>query len=41
MEAKHGPQTTRDHGVLILRKLIATVFNYSLDGLHAGSQAEL
>ena len=34
-EARHGPQTIRDHGVLIMRRLIATVFNYSLDGLLA------
>src|ERR687893_669783 len=31
----HGPEATRDHGVLIMQKLIATVFNYSLDGLLA------
>jgi hypothetical protein len=29
----HGRQTTRDDGVLIVRKLIAWVFLYSLDGL--------
>ena len=28
----HGRQTTRDDGVLIVRKLIAWVFLYSLDG---------
>jgi len=28
-------------GVLIMRKLIATVFNYSLDGLLAGQGTEL
>jgi hypothetical protein len=32
---QHGRQTTRDHGLLILRKLIAWVFMYSLDGLLA------
>jgi hypothetical protein len=30
----HGRQTTRDDGVLIVRKLIAWVFLYSLDGWH-------
>jgi hypothetical protein len=34
-QSKHGPQTTRDHGVLIMRKLIAWVFMYSLDILLA------
>jgi hypothetical protein len=29
VEAKRGPQTTRAHGVLIMRKLIATVFTNS------------
>src|SRR5438128_4147107 len=38
--SKHGPQTTRDDGVLIMRKLIATVFNYSLDGLLADEGTE-
>src|SRR5215207_3189128 len=38
--SKHGPQTTRDHGGLIMRKLIATVFNYSLDGLLADEGTE-
>jgi hypothetical protein len=33
--SKHGRQTTRDHGVLIMRKLIAWVFMDSLDGLLA------
>jgi hypothetical protein len=28
-------RTTADHGRLIMRKLIATVFNYSIDGLLA------
>jgi len=32
---KHGPRTTRDQGVLIMRKLIALVFHYSLNGLLA------
>jgi hypothetical protein len=40
VEAKHRPQTTRDHGALIMRKLIATVFNYSLDGLLADESTE-
>jgi hypothetical protein len=39
MEAKHGPET-RDHGVLIMRKPIATVFNYSLDGFLADEGTE-
>src|SRR4030095_12165817 len=33
-------QTTRDQGGLIMRKLIATVFNYSLDGLLADEGTE-
>ncbi len=32
---KHGPQASHAHGGLTMRKLIATVFNYSLDGLLA------
>ena len=40
MQAVHGPQPARDHGTLIMRKLIATVFNYSLDGLLADEGAE-
>ena len=36
----YGPQTTRDHGVLYIRKLIATVFNYSFDGLLADEGTE-
>lgn len=36
----HGAQTTRDQGVLIVRKLIALVFNYSLDGLLADEGTE-
>src|SRR6185295_14948716 len=38
--SKHGPPTTRDEGALIMRKLIATVFNYSLDGLLADEDTE-
>jgi hypothetical protein len=38
--SKHGRQTTRDHGVLIRRKLIAWVFLYSLDGLLADERTE-
>src|SRR5438094_8592511 len=33
-------QTTRDHGALIMRKLIAWVFMYSLDGLLADEGTE-
>jgi dihydrofolate reductase len=40
VEAEHGLQTTRDHGGLIMRRLIATVFNYSLDGLLADEGTE-
>ena len=35
-----GPQTTRDHGVLIMRNLIVWVFMYSLDGLLADEGTE-
>jgi hypothetical protein len=40
--SKHGRQTTRDHGVLVLimRKLIAWAFMYSLDGLLADEGTE-
>jgi hypothetical protein len=38
--SKHGRQTTRDHGVLIIRKLIAWAFMYSLDGLLADEGTE-
>src|SRR6266508_1080356 len=38
--SKHGRKTTRDHGVLIMRKLIAWVFMYSLDGLLADEGTE-
>src|SRR5207302_1448176 len=38
--ARVDPQTTRDQGALIVRKLIACVFFYSLDGLLADEDTE-
>ena len=38
--AARSPRTTRAQGGLIMRKLIATVFNYSLDGLLADEGTE-
>jgi len=38
--SKHGPRRTETVGVLIMRKLIATVLNYSLDGLLADEGTE-
>jgi hypothetical protein len=37
---QHGLQTNRDHRVLIMRKLIAWAFMYSLDGLLADEGTE-
>src|SRR5690348_15193172 len=36
----YGPTPTRHRRVLIMRKLVATVFNYSLDGLLADEDTD-